>query len=412
MIQTRETYRSKQVKWDNPLHVSNFFNEKQRFHHAATAKRQELILYIADMHKRALSSGVPPWMIQIPIRLMDLRERCQDYRQVLDAFFDVRQLGYFVDSDKYEFSTITPKPRLDQNITSAVQQISFLSYEPPPRPENGVISKVYVNQTNADTIIAKVIQSKRFDLQAAVEWVLRHPELNFHFAPAGRLQQRDTSIWPIRAIETWPSWLRESLFGAGLDIDSAYTQFLMSTVQSVHNDQKIMNTLYPDLIRSIQDKKAWRLELCEDVLGLEPTEENIGIVKKICMSLANGSKISAPILLSQSAFSITADTVIQTCSDVSPENLIKIGDRLNQISRQYVNARKIACLANRQNITRQNQKNVFNSYFEWERTARYAIWEACDRHGIMVHDGIDGIPKEYLQDIPKLIQELNIKLTS
>jgi hypothetical protein len=130
------------------------------------------------------------------------------------------------------------------------------------------------------------------------------------------------------------------------------------------------------------------------------------------MSLANGSKISAPILLSQSAFSVTADTVIQTCTDVSPDNLIKIGDRLNQIARQYVNARKIACLANRQNITRQNQKNVFNSYFEWERTARYAIWEACDRHGIMVHDGIDGIPKEYLQDIPKLIQELNIKLTS
>ena len=267
----QDTYRSKQVKWDHPLHVSKFFDEKQRFHHAATAKRQELILYVADMHKRALSSGIPAWMIQIPIRLMDLRELSQDYRKVLDEFFDVQQLGYFVDSDKYELSTITPKQRMPDNISQAIHSAQYLRYSPPARPDDGVISKVYVNQRDAGAIIDRVVRAKRFDIQAAVEWILEHPELNFHFAPAGRLQQRDTSTWPVRAIETWPSWLRESLFGPGLDIDSAYTQFLMNTVQTVHKDERIIKKLYPDLVRSIQDKKAWRIEICTCLLYTSPS---------------------------------------------------------------------------------------------------------------------------------------------
>lgn len=400
------------VDWKDPLHFSNFFEAKQRHHHSSAQKRQSLILYVADLHKRAMCSGMPRAMINIPIRLMDLRDWCQDYRVVLDKFFDVQQLGYYIDGDSFELSTITPKESVPSSASPIMRSMKTFLYAPPPLPDVGVISKVYVQQHKAQQILDEIIRTKRLDLQAPVQWILGHPELNFHFIPAGRLQQRDTSIWPVKAIEVWPSWLREMLFGPGLDIDAAYTQFLMSSLEKVHKDKGMIQSLYPDLIRSIQDKAEWRAELCKDVLGLELTEENISLVKKICMSLANGSKISAPILLSNSSFSVTADIIIQNCDSASPEKLIRIGERFNQIAKQYTNARRIVCLANRQNITRKNQKNVFNSYFEWERKARYAIWESCDRHGIMVHDGIDGIPKAYLDKLPEIMQDLNLKITN
>ena len=77
-----------------------------------------------------------------------------------------------------------------------------------------------------------------------------------------------------------------------------------------------------------------------------------------------------------------------------------------------MNARKAICThVLKTSASRSNQKKVFSSYFEWERVARYAIWEACDRHGIMVHDGIDGIPQRYLDDLPRIMDELNIRLT-
>jgi hypothetical protein len=60
---------------------------------------------------------------------------------------------------------------------------------------------------------------------------------------------------------------------------------------------------------------------------------------------------------------------------------------------------------------RKNVKEVFSSYFAWERKARYELWEEVGRHGIMVHDGLDGVPEVYLEKLPFLIKSLGLRLT-
>lgn len=401
------------VHFNDPLHWQNFYPDKLRHHRSVMAKRQDLILYLANLHASACKTNMPLGMVRIPIRLTTLREWVKDFEVVLDRFFIIEQRGFNFGEGHHELTTLIPR-RLTNGARAASIAAENLVYEPPPRPDDcPVVSKVYVQTKNAEAILQRLATSGRLDLRAPVEWILQHQELNFHFKPAGKLQQRDTSVWPVPAVETWPSWLREQLFGEGIDIDSAYTQFIVSELKQAYSNQpEFMQRTYRDLLRSVEDKRAWRLELCQDVLGLEPTDENIGVVKRLCMSLANGSKISPAILLGGRAFSITADLVISSTEDVSPENLIRIGNRLNNISKQYSNARKILCTTLLgHSASRRNQKLIFNSYFEWERRARYAIWEACDRHGVMVHDGIDGIPVEYMQRLPSIMNELNIKLS-
>lgn len=400
------------VHHSDPLHVGNFYPEKQRHHRGVMNRRQDLILYLANLHATAIESGMPLGMIRIPMRLMSLRDWVQDFRVVLDAFFEIEQLGYNLGDGDFEITTLIPK-----NVVNGKREASKaavkLKYFPPMRPESEVISKVYIRQEARDEILRTLLSSGRLDLKAPVEWLLDQSEVNFHFERSGKLQQRDTSVWPVKGIETWPAWLREKLFGPGVDIDSAYTQFLVSHLRQAYlGRESILMLAYPDLIRSVQDKQAWRVKICSDILGIEPTDENIGKVKRLCMSLANGSRISPSILLGSRAFSITADIVFSATDDVSPTNLIRIGNRLQSISRQYADARKVLCShVLRTRATRSNQKKVFSSYFEWERGARYAIWEAIDHHGVMVHDGIDGVPEEYLKDLPRIMEELNIRLT-
>ncbi len=398
----------------DPLHVDNFFPDKQRVHRAARNKRQDLILYLANLHSAAIRTGMPLGMIHIPMRLMSLREWCQDFHVVLSKFFDVWQRGYNLGDGNHEISTLVPKRLTVGPARLASEHASGLVFSPGPAPDSDVVSKVYVRQHRGEAILRRLADCQRLDLHSPVEWLLERPEVNFHFERSGRLQQRDTSVWPVRGIETWPSWLREELFGQGIDIDSAYTQFLVAHLRDMMVDQtKLMNMLYPDLLRSLTDKKAWREELCRDVLGMEVNDENIGTVKRLCMSLANGSRISPAILTGSRAFSITADIIIQAVDDVSPLNLIRVGKRLESIGKQYVMARKAICAHHlRRNPTRANQKLVFSSYFEWERVARYMIWEEVGRHGIMVHDGIDGIPAEHLTRLPEIMEQLNLRLTA
>lgn len=400
------------VHHSDPLHVGKFYPEKQRHHRGVMMKRQDLILYLANLHATAVSSGMPLGMIRIPMRLMSLRDWVQDYRVVLDAFFDVEQLGYNLGDGNHEISTLIPK-YVTNGKREASKAAVDLTYVLPPRPDGGSISKVYIQRDARPEIMKRLASTGRLDLKAPVEWLLEQVEVNFHFERSGKLQQRDTSVWPIKGIETWPAWLREMLFGPGVDIDSAYTQFLVSHLrQAYFGRESMMNLLFPDLLRMLDDKQTWRTELCTKTLGIEVNDENIGIVKRLCMSLANGSRISPAILLGNRSFSVTADIVLASSDDVSPVHLIKIGNRLQGIARQFSAARKAICLHHlKTKATRANQKLVFSSYFEWERAARYSIWEACDRHGVMVHDGIDGIPSEYLDRMSEIMEELNIKLT-
>lgn len=404
---------AQQLHASDPLHVGRFYPYSQRLRREKMKDRQDLILYLAGIHSAAVKSGKPLGFCLIPMRLMSLREWVYDYKVVFEHFFDVHLQGYNL-GDKHEISVVTPK-RLEIDEVFGANHKRKLTYVVPRLPKDGVVSKVFVHQERKEGILEKLRNSGRFDLQAPVEWLLERPsrEINFYFAPAGKLKQRDTSIWPISAIETWPAWLREDLFGAGIDIESAYTQFLVQRIREIYKSKpQFIELRFPDLIRSVEDKQQWRRELCCDLLGLEWDENGIACVKQLCMSLANGSRISPAILLGNSSYSMTRDIVMRKAPDLSPSNLIQIGSRLSQIGSQYASARKLVC---NDEIglqpSKKNQKLVFASYFEWERKARYAIWEKVERHGIMVHDGIDGIPEEYLTDIPALISSLNLRLT-
>jgi hypothetical protein len=400
-------------KFSDELHYSKFFPDKLRHHTKVMNDRQDLILYLANLHQNAVKTGMPLGMSKIELRLTSLRDWCLDYRVVLDHFFDVKQLGFHIPGVSTEISTLIPKDIKESKNVEFVKASTNLKYVPPPLPDSGYVSKVYVNQKDSKDILTRLGTSGRLDLYTVVQFILEHSELNFYFERSGKLQMRDTSVWPIKGIETWPSWLRESLFGTGIDIDSAYTQFVIGHLKDAYKNQpSLLKILFPDLLRSLDDKVRWREQICSDVLGLEINEKNIGTVKKLCMSLANGSRISPSILTGSRSFSVTADLVFESTSDVSLENLNRIGKRLQAISDQYKHARKVICLwVLGTNPSRKNQKKVFESYFGWEREARYLIWESCGRHGVMVHDGIDGIPKEYLQDLPKLMEELHLKLS-
>lgn len=401
----------KQPRPMDPLHVGNFYR-KERTHRGSMQDRQDLILWLAKMHARASVKGKPRAFNTIKVRLTSLRDWVYDYRPALDYFFEVQSLGYNLGDDNNEVSVLIPK---DLGLHTHVQTQDFqLVYEPPPLPDEGVVSKVYVQRGKARELLARLEKENRFDLMEAVNWIRTQEEINFIFKPAGKLQQRDTSIWPVAAVETWPSWLREGLFGPGIDIDSAYTQYLMQHLREIYAARPaLLQTLFPDLLALMNNKQAWRKELCEDVLGLEWNDDNISVIKTVCMSLANGSRISPAILEGGQSFSVTAQIIVKATEGIGPERLDRIGRRLQAISRQYSQAKKDVCsLDLGLSPTLNNQRRVFGSYFEWEREARYAIWEAIDRHGIMVHDGIDGVPERYLNDIPGLIQQLGIRVTA
>lgn len=403
----------RQLHWGDDLHWAKFYPEKQRVHRRKMQERQDLILFIANLHAVACDTEMPLGMIHIPMRLMSLRDWVQDFHVVLDKFFSIVQLGYNLGEGNHELSILVPL-NVQNGKRKASDAAKELRYAVPERPDSKVVSKVYIRQDRRESILHELKMKRRLDLLAPVQWLLERPEVNFHFEPAGKLRMRDTSVWPVAAVETWPSWLREQLFGQGLDIDSAYTQFLLFALQEAYRDSPTMlQTLYPDLLRSVHDKAGFRRELCVDVMGLEHTIENIGIVKQICMSLANGSRISPAILQGARSYSDAAEMIVQSVENIAPTNLARISKRFEAISRQYTNARKTICAAKlRQNPSRQNLKKVFNTYFEWERDARYAIWDLIGQHGVMVHDGIDGVPERYLNDIPSLIQQLGIKLTA
>lgn len=391
----------------DPLHVGHFYPDIQRHHFRKMEDRQGLILHLANIHAAALKSGMPLGLCRIPMRLMTLKKWVYDYKRVFDHFFTIVQHGYNL-PDEHDISIVIPK-----KIETPVREATRIVYAPDPKPKgNFVESTVYVRKHARNVILDRLAKSGRLDLIAPVEWILEMPLLKILFAPSGKLQQRDTSVWPVPALETWPSWLRVMLFGDGIDIESAYTQFLITNVREAYAaEPHQVERFFPDLISSLDKKHEWRTHISVDILGLPPTEENISLVKKICMSLANGSRISPAIMLS--GRSVTKDMILDRIENTTPSNILRIGTELEKIGRQYAHARKVVCNhCLRLNSTRANQKGVFLSYFKWEREARYKIWEAVGRHGIMVHDGIDGIPAEYLQDIPALVQSLNLKLST
>ena len=392
----------------DPLHVGNFYKDKQKFHKKSMDERQALILYLAKLHREAMQVKGPIGFKRIPICLTRLRKWVYDYRIAFDCFFDVVQLGYNIDSDNKELTIAIPKPISISGTPEVFNRKLF--YEPPSLPNEGAVSKVWIQFENADYIYQRLNEENRFDLKAPVDWLLNHPtrEVNFWFVPSGQLKLRDTSIWPIHAIETWPGWLRVALFGEGVDIESAYSQYLIEKIRGIYSVQQL-DMYFPNLMDSLNNKKQWRLMLC-DTLKLPHNDESIKVVKNVCMGLANGSKISGQILAGTSNHSQIKETLLDAKNDYTVDELYSIGAFLGKVGREYSHARKIACLVEtKKHPSKQNQKSVFRTYFQWERDARYRLWEAVGRKGIMVHDGIDGIPTHLHEKAIRAIMSVGIK---
>ena len=416
MLRPNELVLPVQVAPSSPLHWSKFWPDLIRVHRQKSEERQRLIIWLANLHAAAINSGKPRAFCEVSVRLMDLREMVRDYHVALDHFFEIKRAGFYIDEDTFEVSTLIPRrlPRAEKLVVNDI--VSRVRYCPPLRPLDGTISKVIVRQHLDRTALKdRLTKDGRGDLFPAVEWLLNQPcaELNFYFKPSGKLQLRDTSIWPICGIETWPSWLREELFGRSVDLDAAYIQFLLQRVSQAYADREhLVSLLFPDIVRLLHDKENFRRELCTKVFNKSYTERNKAVIKQIIMSLANGSRISGDVLLGGGSHSLTAQLILGFIPDATRSELMAIGNRLKGISSQFSAAKKAACLAQAKAPNRLNMKGVFRDYFTWEREARYALWNACDRHGIMVHDGLDGIPHAYVSRLPEIMRELNLKLTA
>jgi hypothetical protein len=386
-------------------------------HRTRVEARQDLVLWLANLYHGAIHCGKPLGFCSIQVRLMDLREWVRDYKPALDHFFEVKQLGFHFDEDNTELTTLVPRKLPPEELNIVGETAESLRYEPPVVPVHSVISKVYLSPgLDHKSLVARVLVHGRPELVPQLNWLLKQgqTELNFHFQPSGKLKQRDTSVWPIAAIETWPSWLREELFGPGIDLDSAYVQFLMHHLKVVFKGRDtLMQTLFPDLIRLLEDKENFRKELCTQVLQRPYNEKYRSLIKQVVMSLANGSKISPALLTNGGGFSLTAELIVDAAPDATISDLTAIGERLKRIADQFASARRYACMdLLKKSPTRKNVKQVFSGYFSWERKARYALWEEVGRHGIMVHDGLDGVPKDQLARLPELIKSLDLKLTA
>lgn len=401
----------------HPLHWTKFWPQLQRIHRGSIEARQDLVLWLANLYHGCLRQGKPLGFCEVQVRLMDLRELVRDYKPALEYFFTVKQLGFHFDEDNTELTTLIPKKLAPEDLELIDDCAETLKYEPPAKPDNSVISKVYLRPgLERKSLVARVLVAGRPEIVPQLNWLLTQPhtELNFHFQPSGKLKQRDTSVWPISAIETWPGWLREELFGPGIDLDSAYVQFLLHHLKIVFRGREtLMDTLFPDLQRLLNDKENFRRELCTHVLQRPYNDKYRALIKQVIMSLANGSRISPSLLTNGSGFSLTAELIVDAAPDATISDLTKIGERLKRIADQFASARRYACMdLLKRAPNRKNVKQVFSGYFAWERQARYALWEECGRHGIMVHDGLDGIPKQYLERLPQMIEVLDLKLTA
>jgi hypothetical protein len=234
-------------------------------------------------------------------------------------------------------------------------------------------------------------------LAPAVEWLYsQEGQINFYYERSGKLQARDKSVWPIKSVETWPGWLRTELFGRVVDIENSYCQFLMSCLETKYSeDAHLVALKYPDIVKSVYDKVNFRNYICVDILKLDATDENIKVVKRLIMSLANGSNVTPQLLASRSERSEAVKIIVDSKCNLSPSEVIYAGKKLSFIAKQFRAAKKDICInVLNKKPSAKNVKRVFQMYFEWERDQRYKIWNIIGNTGLMLHDGIDGIESD------------------
>ena len=359
-------------------------------------QRQALILSVAlTWYRVTRRLEHTPGFIEEEVFITNLTREVKDARHILNQFFDVKRIGFrFNESDRSP--TIVSPKKLDAAFVAEIESIlNEVKFNPglPPLSNSLTKSLVKVRQHQRAFIIQQLKTQQREDLLPAVSWLLKQKEITFYYKPSGKLQARDTSVWPIKAIELWPGWLRAELFGTVVDIENAYVQFLVQQLSKKYaNDAAQLALKYPDILRANGDKKRFREELCRDVLQREPTAQNIKIIKSVIMALANGSTASAALMTNGSCKSEVVRIVREANPDATPTDLLKAGERLRSIARQFSAAKRDLCIYFfKAAPTRINQKRIFKMYFDWEKEARYKIWNATGRTGLHLHDGLDGV---------------------
>jgi hypothetical protein len=373
-------------------------------------KREKFLLWTATLWLRLNDARRNGKVYTMPVALSKLNSKAPGAREVFEHFFHVSQKGYSFSGDAYQLSTVAPRI-LNVIDTELIRQgVLHWKWSPPPKPSGGVISKVLIQHHNQFQVLNLLEEKGREDLVMQAVWLFSQHTCDFVYVPAGKLQQRDKCVWPIAGIETWPSEIRTLMFGQGIDIDSAFSQFLISEARTAFDSPTTINMLFPDIIRCVEDKTSWREELCHDVLQQNATPEAISTIKNIVMSCANGSRVSPQIMLCEGGQSMVRDLVIQHIENPCANNLIKAGTRLQTITRQYTNIKRLVAKSHGKH-GRQASKEVFTDYFSWERGMRYAIWEECDRTGIMMHDGIDGVPPSALADLDGVSRRVGARLS-
>jgi hypothetical protein len=394
-------------KRDDPLYVGHFFPLKGMWF-KKRVERQQMIYSVAIAWYRIASKQIKsPGMLSEEMFVTVLTSKDRAARQVIEHFFTITKLGFnYNDGTNHAPTVVSPKKLPDSYVYSIEKHLNDVVYHPGPAPtiESYVQSVVKVRQHRASYVLQRLKDDDRNDLLAATVYLLSKEEHTFYYRPSGKLQARDTSVWPIRSIETWPGWLRSELFGTTIDIENSFCQYIMSYLERAHiGREHILRLKYPDLLRAVYDKQNFREELCRDVLRLPIHDENISLVKRLVMALANGSNCTAGLMTSDSR-SEAVRIVKQASPDLAPSEMIAAGERCHKIARQFRGAKRELCLILGMKPNRDNLKMVFHKYFEWEKEARYSIWKATGKTGLHLHDGIDGIvTNESAEDLEKRI---------
>ena len=397
------------IPLNHPLHVSNFFNRSIRTHN--TAAKQSLIISIAYAWQKLIkTSRSCAGFIEEEVFITTLRNYDLHAKHILMCFFDITQLGYNFGGALTSPTKIRPK-RLNAVIESAIKDVSQnVSFIPEDIDCTATKSRVAVQVQNSSKIFHWLEDNDKQELIPAVNFLLQQDELEFGFTDSGKLKQRETSVGPIKNIELWPGELRKLLFGRSIDIENAFTQFLFKKLNNIFSsDTGLLERLFPELSALFLNKEQFRVDFCQNVLKLSPSEESIKKVKKIIMSIANGSTISPAIIQNGMEYSVSAQLIKQSNPELSIEELRYAAAYLQKLANQFNDAKNHICIADMKIAqTRKNKKKVFASYFEWERRIRREIWNLCGQTGLMLHDGIDGIisdltDAEIIHEVEKLI---------
>jgi len=407
-----------EIEYDNPLHVGKFFNLENTWWRKRK-QRQIAILSIAlTWYKIVKQNPLACGFIQHEVMLTTLKSKLADSRKIIEHFFEISKLGFnFGNGDKSP-TLITPK-RLNKKIYKAIERIEKnLQFDPGEEPlgKDLVESTVKVRTERASYILQQLNLSGKTYLLPAVKWLLSREEpIKFYYERSGKLQARDKSVWPVKSIETWPGWLRTELFGRVVDIENAYCQFLVNNLEKKYEDNlDIIRLKYPDILRSVYDKTNFRNYICCDLLKLEINEENIKLVKKLIMSLANGSNVTPNLIMIDNKRSEAARIIREANPNLAPVEIIECGKKLSFIAKQFRSAKKDLCtsLLNEKPSSK-NAKKIFQRYFEWERIQRYKIWETVGKNGLMLHDGIDGISHHLTDELLEkhIVDEIQVRVS-